>query len=53
MAGRRKSSGKKRTLSPEQLEKMKAGRERKKKHDERMQGLSDLEQRLRKAASGR
>lgn len=50
MAKRRKSSGKKRTLTPEQLEKMKAGREAKKKHAERVAGISELETRLRKGA---
>lgn len=48
MARKRRSSGKKRTISPEQLAKMQAGREKKRKHNERIAGLADLENRLRK-----
>ncbi len=52
MAKRRSSAGKKkRTISPEHLAKMKAGRERKQKHNERMKDLSELEHRLRIGAS--
>ena len=52
MARKRSVSGKKkRTLSPEQLAKMKAGRERKQKHNERVKDLAELEQRLRIGAS--
>ena len=43
---RRRSSGKKRTLSPEQLEKMREGRERKQKHAERMESIKELQHRL-------
>lgn len=52
MAKKRRST-KKRTISPEQLKKMQEGRERKRKHDERVKGLSDLETRLRKAVHER
>lgn len=38
--------GKKRTLSEEQLKKLKEGRERKKVHAKRMSELKDLEKRL-------
>ena len=55
MTRRRTSSKKKRTLTPEQLEKMKAGRERAKKEreaaakqKERVEMLSELDERLAK-----
>lgn len=41
---------KKRTLSPEQLAKMQAGRERAKKHRERVADAEALEHRMEKAA---
>ena len=53
MAKRKRSTGKKRTISPEHLAKLQAGRAKKRKHDERMASLSELETRLRKGASGR
>lgn len=52
MARKRKST-KKRTISPEHLKKMQESREKRRKHEERMKGLSDLEARLRKASRER
>lgn len=53
MARRKSSTGKKRTISPEHLAKLQAGRAKKRKHDERMASLSELETRLRKGANSR
>lgn len=47
---KRKTTKKKRTLTPEQLEKMKQGRERKKQLSARQAGISELEKRLRNAS---
>ena len=46
MARRRRK--KKRTLTSEQLQKMQEGRERKKKHQERLEQVRELDGRLRK-----
>lgn len=46
----RKSTGKKRTISPEHLAKMQEGKQAKQRYRERMEGLSELETRLRKGA---
>lgn len=47
MARRRRSSGKSRTISPEQQEKMQAGRREAAKQRERVEMLSELDERLR------
>ena len=44
------SSGKKRTISPEQQAAMQAGRQRKKVHEERVAQLAELDERLAKGA---
>lgn len=49
----KKTVKKKRTLSEKQLAAMKAGRERAKRHRERVAGLAGLEERLRKGAMDR
>ena len=47
---RRKATGKKRTISPEHLAKMQEGKQAKQRYRERMEGLAELETRLRKGA---
>lgn len=46
MAGKRRKRQTSRKLTPEQLEKMKLGREKKKVHAKRMEELKPLEHRL-------
>lgn len=45
---RRKSAKKKRTITPEHLAKMQAGRAKAQKHKERVEAVSELDARLRK-----
>ena len=45
---KRRSSKKKRTITPEHLAKMQAGRAKARKHKERVDAVSELETRLRK-----
>lgn len=48
---KKKSSRKKRTISPEHLAKLQAGRAKAQKHKERVDALSELDARLRKNGS--
>lgn len=48
---KRKSPKKKRTITPEHLAKMQAGRAKAQKHKERVESVSDLDARLRKNGS--
>ena len=46
---RRRKVHKKRTISPEQIQKMQAGRKRAQVHKDRVSSVSELEERLKKA----
>lgn len=52
MARRKQRTSKKRTISAEQLVKMREGKERAKRHRERLAATAELNHRLRKAARG-
>ena len=52
MARRKQRTSKKRTISAEQLVKMREGKERAKRHRERLAVTAELNYRLRKAARG-